>query len=219
MREDDTHTRHEPLSPDADAPRRARINKDLIEIFRRPCSADARPSMQGIGLYTHVAGPPVTPPQGPHMHYAPRDSNPVFLHVGGPTGMLRESDVLLAPVGDDVNRAWRAVQQAVDKEVEHVAQTDLDMGSLKERYGALDEKAKGQLSITHPHSRGPAMADIQDTVAGVDRQVDAQRLSVGSGVTREVTMTGADEERYSSRSVVRSGNDYEAARDPRLRAR
>jgi len=220
-----TATKSEPLPPDVDAARKARINSELIEVFRRPCPADATPSIQGIGLYTHVAGPPAPALVFPHMKYMQKASNPVFLQIGGPAGISKEGNVLEAPISDDVKRAWKDVQEAVDREKAHLAHTDLDVDSLKERYGALDKNAGAQPKL-QPHlqhimdrMQDATMTGIQNTAAGAGQQPNGRRASGEDGLSRDVTMGGTDEARRGSTSTTWTGNDYEAARDPRLRGR
>jgi hypothetical protein len=186
------------LPPDVEEARKARINAQMIELFERPCPPDTTASVQGIGLYTHVAGPPAPPPLFPHMKYLQQTSNPGFLPTGGPKE-ISNAGALECPVGDDVKRAWRDVKDAVNEEKRHVAFTEKNLDQLKARYGALDAP------------------DGSAAGAGAGQPQNGRQGSIDSGSNRDVVMTGTEEQRRASATASR--NEYEAARDPRLRGR
>jgi hypothetical protein len=197
------HPERERLPPDVEAAHKTRINNDLIKVFRCPCPPNTVPCIQGIGLYTHVTGPPAPPPLFPHMKYTQRSAPPTFLSIGGPKQIVREGS-LEGSISDDVKRAWKDVQEALDKQSQDVAHADMDVDQLKKRYGAL-EVPSHDTDLDQPQEKG--------------KQPDGRRPSTGDGLAREVVMGGTDEARRGSTSATWSGNDYEAARDPRLRGR
>jgi hypothetical protein len=188
----------QPLPPDVEEARKARINEQTIDLFKRPCPPNTTASIQGIGLYTHVAGPLAPPPLSPHMKYLQQTSNPEFLPIGGPKKMS-STGPLECLVGDDVKNAWRDVKEAVNEEKKHVAFTDKDLDQLKARYDALD------------------VPDVSAAGTGAGQPQNGRQASVDSGSNRDVVMVGTEEQRRASATANR--NEYEAARDPRLRGR
>ncbi|KAF2826553.1 hypothetical protein CC86DRAFT_370511 [Ophiobolus disseminans] len=233
MRQHDTTTtatKPERLPPDLEAARKTRINSELIEVFKRSCPVDTTPSIQGIGLYTHVAPPappPAPPPLFPHMHCTQKSANPVFLQIGGPARISKEVSVLEAPVSEEMKRGWKAVQEAMDTEMEHVGTTELDIGSLNERYGASHGNANSRL-LPQPqpqyqqimnHLQDIAMMGMRNTPGRVNQQFNGRTPSVGDGLNLDVAIGGVEAETRDDTSGAWAGNDYEAARDPRLRGR
>jgi hypothetical protein len=59
------------------------------------------------------------------------------------------------------------------------------------------------------------MTDVQNTAAGHGDR----RQSLGGGAAQDVIMGGTEQEGTGTVSVTKTGNTYEAARDPRRRGR
>ena len=196
-------------------------------MLKRPCPETTTPSIQGIGLYTHVAGPVS---QFPHERFTQKASDPVFLHIGCSWGAFKDRNTLEGPISEDVKRVWNDVQEAVDKEGEYVGQGRMSIDQLKERYGALDvpngnastppmQQPQTQLQQIADHMQSMAMTGIQSVAGSVGQQESERRPSLGAGVARDVVMGGTDQERRASTTATSTGNTYEAARDPRVQRR
>jgi hypothetical protein len=141
MSSTETAARPRPLSPEEDAARKTRINNEMVSCFKLPCPVNTNLSIQGIGLYTHVAAQT----QG--------NSNPVFLPIGGPKRVAKDESCLEAPVSEEVDQVWQHVQLAVKDAERQPGQGGMSVDKLKERYGALD--APEQKTIT------PQQAQVQ----------------------------------------------------------
>jgi hypothetical protein len=186
-----TPTAPSPLPPDVATARKTRINQEMIKIFKRPCPPNTTPSVQGIGLYTHVAGPPLPPPQYPHERF--RKSNPTFLPIRG----AKRHGGLQPLISDEVKAVADKVRALVNEEEKRVGHVDMDVKQLRERYGAVDA----------PEGR-----------RSMDKQTPGYAMMT-SGAGLDVAKAGAGEERRGSASVVKSGSVYDAERDPRRRIR
>jgi hypothetical protein len=219
-----------PLPPDVDAARKARINRDLVNHLKRPCPKNSTPSVQGIGLYTHVAGPPAKAPQFPHEKYTQKAPDPMFLPIGGPGKILKDRSTLETQTSEEMKRVWKEIYEAIHEEEKHVSHGGMNADQLKERYGALDalDADTDAQPMLHPQPQLQQMlSQLHDiTMMGTQggtvesgQQESGRRLSLGTGLTRDVVMGGTGQERRTSTSTMKTGNTYEAARDPRLRGR
>src|SRR5690242_21693818 len=76
---------HDATTSDVRAVRKARFNSDIVELCSVPHVAHSRPIAQGIGLYTHVAGPK-TATLNPHFDFVDNtDREVALLPLGGPS--------------------------------------------------------------------------------------------------------------------------------------
>ncbi|KAF1829870.1 hypothetical protein BDW02DRAFT_465412, partial [Decorospora gaudefroyi] len=119
------------LPPDVAAVRKARMNADLIRMFKRPCPPETDPTIKGIGLYTHVEGPPKIPLY-PHQKYL--DPEPEFLPLEKPLG----SEGTSSQMSEDVRKLWEEVRDIIQAEEEAIGTTELGLKELKKRYGGFD---------------------------------------------------------------------------------
>jgi hypothetical protein len=213
----------EPLPPDVEAARKQRINLDLIGALKHPCPPNTVASIQGIGLYTHIAAPSQAPLL-PHEKHVKTTPDPVFLPVGGPRGTQRPYNVVQPQASNQVKEIYHQLQQEMDEEEKHLGRGDASMDSLKKRYGCLDVPEGATTAQKEPQPQlglqgilnslqDAAMTDMQNTTAGHGDR----RQSLGGGAIQDVIMGGTEQERIGTASVTKAGNTYEAARDPRLR--
>jgi hypothetical protein len=202
----------EPLPPDVAAARKTRINMDLIEIFNIPCPPGTIASTQGIGLYTHVAGPPPPAPKYPHEKYKKVD--PVFLPIGGPI-VFKRAGPIGVPIDEAVKKTWREVEAAVVEEEKHIGQGDTSIEQLKTRYGAL-EVPSGDRSNVQPQVQ--ALAQAHPQLLQLLGQLSGIAMTGGGSALDDVNGK-MEQERRASIGVTRTGNLYEEDRDPRRRGR
>ncbi|KAH7371983.1 hypothetical protein BKA66DRAFT_468977 [Pyrenochaeta sp. MPI-SDFR-AT-0127] len=129
------------LPPDVAKSRAARINNELISLFKRPCRPNSTPAAKGIGLYTHVEGPTKTP-RFPHEKYLKVE--PRFLPLGGPrkVGKARGSG---SRVDNEVKRVWHELREAMLEEERIARAPGLSTEELMKRYGLAGYKRKIRL--------------------------------------------------------------------------
>jgi hypothetical protein len=200
----------EPLPPDVAAARKARINQDLIEIFNMPCPPGTIASAQGIGLYTHVLGPPPPAPKYPHEKYKKVD--PVFLPIGGPI-VFKKAGGVGAPIDEAVNNVWKQIEAAVVEEEKHASQGGTAIEHLKERYDALEVPIE-HINDAQAHAQAQAQPQLLQLLGQLSNIAMA-----GGGSALDAVMGGMEQERRGSAVATRTGNLYEEDRDPRRRGR
>ncbi|KAL5115825.1 hypothetical protein ACEQ8H_006320 [Pleosporales sp. CAS-2024a] len=180
-----------PLPPDVHAVHKARINRELIQLTRLP--ADGKTSIQGIGLYTHVAAP-----QAPGA-----DNNqqiPVFLPVNDIKKAAREhhhhhhQDACSSSVSQQVRQVWHELRHVINEEERHLGHdTTMTAQKLQDRYTAL-HVAHGQ----DPSQHATQLHNMQ-----LGRMLD---------YVRHLQQRQLDKSDAAPR-----GNEYHEARDPRRR--
>ncbi|KAH8706950.1 hypothetical protein GQ44DRAFT_777610 [Phaeosphaeriaceae sp. PMI808] len=205
----------ESLPPDVEAAYKRRINEDLVHLFKIPCPAETTASIQGIGLYTHIAPPPTPAPLFPHQKYTKKTADPVFLPTGGLKRVPQARGSLVMQTSPEMKKVFKEVQQAVNGEEKHIGQRTINMDQLRERYETLD--------APNPHTARTPGQMHDGTMLGMDESDDiiqqpgGHRSSVGTDRARDVIMGGVDQEKRPIANAKRFGNTYEAARDPRIR--
>jgi hypothetical protein len=217
--------KHPLPSDEADA-RKKRINANLIAAMKRPCPPDIDPSIQGIGLYTHIAGPVrASPdPQGKDLQ-----SEPEFLPFTKPAG----SRALGPQMSEDFLKVWEELRDAVEEEETIIGKTELGLKELKKRYGGLDVPDTSKPRPRFPlRRRRAAMLDGDEarngTIAasGNTNSVADEQHSSPSAVTatlaaksRDVAMRGTEVERGRTTEVTSTTIAKFYAPDPRNRGR
>lgn len=187
--------------------RKWRLNKELIDCFKKPAHATtASPSDQGIGFYTHVGPTP----------------NARLLPVGGWNGKKYQarSDRI---VPEEVIQVYEELTKAIQNEQQ--APVGKTMSELQRRYADLgaDGKKEPQSLSSHqqpqplaghkaPISRSntdPGYVQALEGTRGVSFNAESQRA------TTNVMGVNDDQRRKS----VTGGNIYDADRDPRRRGK
>jgi hypothetical protein len=197
-----------PLPPDVEEARKLRINRDLIDLLNAPATGNGPTTIQGIGLYTHVAAPKSSKSDE-------NPSNPVFLPIGGPNRIRMNQDGLEPPMGEEVLKIWSEVEAAVDAEDKYMDQNDMSLQELKERYDVLDhpqlEKAPDAL---HEISEDTETVQTPRTQAQFQQAlVYLRKLSSVAAASKDANVSGTDED---GKNTVK-GNMYHENRDPRKR--
>ncbi|KAF1363879.1 hypothetical protein EJ07DRAFT_172781 [Lizonia empirigonia] len=223
------------LPPDVQAARKARINSDIIKL----CSIKPiyiNPTAQGIGLYTHVAGPK-TASQNPHFEYADNANGEVaLLPLGGPRKIV-PSNRPREPLREEVAAVYKELQDAVKAEEkiwsEMRAAADakgknvrdaytMSLDTLKEKYGLVNtpqpESANQPTAQRYQrrHSEASSVAD-----SGALKRLKTSNAPP-SDLQRQNPRTsngGAQTKPERRPSATATGNTYEASRDPRRQGR
>ncbi|KAH7089995.1 hypothetical protein FB567DRAFT_316072 [Paraphoma chrysanthemicola] len=207
----------EPLPPDVEAARKQRINLDLISALKLPCPSNTTASIQGIGLYTHAAPPAQTSPSkhGQNVNLAPE---PVFVPIGGTQRLSRLKNAVPPRISNEVADLYKKLQQEMHAEEKHFGHGGVSMDKLKERYGGLDVPQEDEAAIAELQPQ-PELQQMLESLRKAVIGQDDRRVSLGGGVTGDIVMGGAEQEQFGAATVTKTGNTYEAARDPRLRGR
>lgn len=207
--------------------RKARVNNDLVKICSTPVPSYFVPSARGIGLFTHVAGPK-TAGRNPHFAFTSKpDGEVALLPLGGPRKVKPRKP--LDTANEEVAAVYKELQDAVQAEEKiwkdmrdkadargEVANDAYKMSleTLKKKYGSVDAPEGVTPPLNHPeHNKRRASEATSDTD---DEAAKRRRTSQPSG-DAPVGGTDADAERRGS--TDRTGNIYEAYRDPRRRGR
>lgn len=222
------------LPPDVQAARKARINSDIIKLCsNKPIYIN--PTAQGIGLYTHVAGPK-TASQNPHFEYADNDGEVALLLLGGPRKIV-PSNKLREPLREEVAAVYEELQDAVKAEEqiwsEMRAAADaegknardaytMSLDTLKEKYGPINPpqpEGTRQPTTQQYQRRNSAASSVADSAAlknlntSTAAPADLQRQN-------PLASNGAAQPEPERRpSATATGNTYEASRDPRRQGR
>lgn len=194
----------ETLPPDVAAARRKRINDEMIEFVRRPCPPNTNPALQGVGLYTHVAG---TVASG---SVDTSGQAPKFLPIRAEK-IPQHGARLEGPISPEVKAVYRETRDAIAEEEQVVGQKSLTFEQLKERYTAMPSPSDQQ-SKEESCQIGEQEADK----AGSIKSMNSRRTSIAS--VGDVVMGGMDDRRRMSLGS-NACNTYDPARDPRARAR
>lgn len=209
------------LPPDVEEARKARINRELIGLLNAPASSNSGPtSIQGIGLYTHVAAPPSSDGS---------NANPVFLPIGGPNRIRKDPNAIEAPLDEEVKRVWQKLEAAVNEEEKHAGRNDMSLEDLKERYGVLD--APNGATEPEPEPDTEAVQTWQSQQQFQQALAQLRRISQGAAKSKDAVMSGMDEEGKGETSAAATassalsngtssttkGNVYDEGRDPRKR--
>ena len=221
----------DPLPPDVQAARKARINSDIIELCSKPTGVHTTPTARGIGLYTHVAGPK-TANRNPHHHFADRDDGEVaLLPLGGPRKAAPSKP--REPPYKELAALYKELQDAVKAEEKIYddlgaaagargdAENDayrMSLDTLKKKYG--DVNASVPESVHSENRRYSEISGTTNDEAPKRRKVSFAQLSEmrrESAASVPTATRDADPERRGSGS--RMGNDYDVYRDPRRRRR
>jgi hypothetical protein len=186
------------------------MNADLISIFKRPCPPGAASSIKGIGLFTHIEGPPTSPSNGQHP-----EKQPEFL----PINNISSTSDLKEPISEDIKEVWEQLQSVVQEEEQLIGKTEFSIAFLKKRYGGFD--APDSLLLQHAHQAALRDQDtaMQEDIAGQDEmRTDARRESLKGALAnlvmsnRDVAMGGTEPERRKS-----TGHAEFYGEDPRIR--
>ncbi|KAJ4992778.1 hypothetical protein SVAN01_01824 [Stagonosporopsis vannaccii] len=226
----------EAMPPDVRAARKARFNSDIIELCSTPLVTHSCPIAQGIGLYTHVAGPK-TATLDSHLEFVDStDREIALLPLGGPSKIqpnkFREPldkelaalykqvedavkteekiwhDQRMAAVerGEPVGEAYRMTLDTLKKKYGHVVAFPPTSAALPQYRGDLD--ARKHLEASGCTNSGPS----KDSRVSFTTVPELRRKSTGN-----LAMPGRNSnvERRGSGSI----NMYNQDRDPRLRGR
>lgn len=198
-------------SEDEDA-RKSRINSELVQLLQTPSLPGRTASIQGFGVYTHARIRRIDD------HGEPYDTPEImFLPVGGPNKVRKGHSESQAPIDERVQKAWQAVEEAVEEEEAHLHERNMDLEKLTERYGALG----------NPDSSATAQPDAQLQQQRVQQWMEylSRRASDAGQTIGDVAMGGTEQDttgcnRRSQRSSFAApsgGNVYHQERDPRKR--
>ncbi|KAF2024985.1 hypothetical protein EK21DRAFT_14308, partial [Setomelanomma holmii] len=114
-----------------------RVNRELINALKTPCPPNAAASIQGIGLYTHIASQVQTASSSMHETHT-KVSDPVFMPIGGPKRLKLGTNVVQARVSNEVKEIYERLRQEIDAEEKHQGQGGVSIERLKEQYGGLE---------------------------------------------------------------------------------
>lgn len=230
------------LPPESQDTRQARINSDII----KACSINPiyiKPTARGIGLYTHVAGPK-TASQNPHYAYTDNfDGEVALLPLGGPKSAGRDCHTNREAPHKDVAAVYRELQDNVAAEekiwADMRAAAEARGGKVEDAYVMSLATLRGKYCRVGTQTQTQATAP--ESVAPKDAQTEKRRHSAISSVDddeaskrRRVSLVSQDELRRQSLgsnmgawqtdsqrrgSAGKTGNTYEAGRDPRRQGR
>jgi hypothetical protein len=218
----------DPLPPDVQAMRKARINTDIIKLCSKPISVYLQPTAHGIGLYTHVAGPK-TAKRNPHHYFADKDDGEVaLLPLGGPGKIVPSK--LREPPPKEVTAIYKVLQDAVKAEEkiwdDQRAAADARGDAVDEAYKMpLDtlKKKYGDVNTPIPESahqdkrRHSEVSSTANTAASKERKDSFAQLSEFQRQSTTDVQKVTDTARRGSGS--RAGNEYDVYRDPRRQRR
>ncbi|KAG9195430.1 hypothetical protein G6011_00551 [Alternaria panax] len=188
-----------PFTPEEVAARKARMNADLIEALKSPCPPGTTPYIIGIGLYTHVEGPPratLYPDEKPQPQ---QEFLPVRIPKNGGSRVSQPDEL--------VRNLWEQLEKAVEEEEEIVGKTELGLKELKKRYGGLDppKNARPPLQYAqqqHDGIQGDVAAPVVITTGAgnMNPPANGRTQSLVGGVTslavdnEDVSMGGTEVE-------------------------
>lgn len=203
----------ESLPPDVQAARKVRINSDIIKLCSKPVPPGFHPSVQGVGLYTHVADIKTAGP----LNDAEQGKEGVsLLPLGGPKRLAPSK--FQEPPNKDLAALYKQLQEAVTAEEQLSASNthnpSLDL--LNKKYGSISDNSL--IPDTEPQDTR-RHSEATSTEASKRRKVSLATLTELRRKSADSTTGGRmiDSERRGSGS--KSGNDYDVYRDPRRRRR
>jgi hypothetical protein len=212
----ETAAKPRPLSPEEDTARKSRINNEMVYLFKRPCPVNSHPSIQGIGLYTHVAAPT----QG--------SASPVFLPIGGPNRAAKDGSCTEAPVSEEIEKVWKEVQVAVTDAGAQPGQGGMSVEMLKERYGALDSPEQKTITTQQAQVR-TQLQRVQEMARKIekDRAQKAATREANAGLdqqTADIVMGGTKSANGAIAAPTRTNtttsiSEYHENEDPRRKWR
>lgn len=192
------------LPDDVPAARKRRINNEMIEAARRPCPPDTKPGLQGIGLYTHVAGTVAS------SLVDKSETAPKFISIsseGGPQYGAR-LEGLISP---EVQAVFRELRDAIDEEEQIIGHKSMTVEQLSIRYTSLPTPGGN-----HSSNKSPQFGDPEHDRTQLFQGANSRKASIASD-GNVVTSVPDDGRRLSLGSTTR--NTYDPARDPLGRAR
>ncbi|KAJ4378846.1 hypothetical protein N0V86_005719 [Didymella sp. IMI 355093] len=225
----------DPVPPDAEAARKARINSSIITLCSTRRPMHAHPSAQGIGLFTHVAGIK-TVPNNPHSALCDQvDKEIALLPLGGPKKIApsrtREPpNKALAALYKELEYAVRAEEQifndqkaAAEDRGEAPKDTyKMSLATLRKKYGSLNDPPAEMSIPSRPKDKRRHSAyasSTADETAKKKRRVSfAPEVDLRRPSTSSVSSTGRDAE-AERRGSGSTANNYDAYRDPRRQRR
>lgn len=227
---------HDAIPPDVRAVRKARFNSDIIKLCSVPHVAHSRPIAQGIGLYTHVAGPK-TVKLNPHFDFVDNtDREVALLPLGGPRRIQPNKN--REPLDEEVAALYNEVANAVkdeekiwnDQRAAAAARGEpprdayrVTLDTLKKKYGDDDAPPPAYAELQQHYNNQDARrhSEVAGSTSGgpsKERRVsfpaspELRRRSTGNAA-----VPGSDANKEQQRR--RSSNTYDVNRDPRLRRR
>ncbi|KAJ4362608.1 hypothetical protein N0V95_001413 [Ascochyta clinopodiicola] len=226
-----------PLSPDTQAARQVRIDSDIIKLCCRPEPPYTIPTVHGIGLFTHVAGPKLVQ-QNPQGIYADRNDGEVaLLPLGGPHKIVPSK--LREPPNEEVaaiyqelrdavqaeEKIWNDMRAAAEAKGEPVNDAyKISLDTLKKKYGDIDTPTpeSTKLQQDHPHQDKRRYSEAAGTVPNEvlkRRKVSFAQHSEARRQSTDVSMGGIGMRVERQENAGKGGNMYEAHRDPRRQGR
>ncbi|KAF7448530.1 hypothetical protein Ptr902_03979 [Pyrenophora tritici-repentis] len=193
------------IPPDVAAVRKHRMNGDLINAFKRHVPPGTTPYVTGIGLYTHVEGPP-----SPEVFLHPQ---PEFLPLfPAPPPSQR------TPLSPEIQSVWEELCEVMHEEKQIIGQMELSLVELRKRYEGLDVPEGSHAPTRGGETRVRGLVRQDSTTIGNEKGLVRRRSSglVSSLTTgmQDVSMTGTEERR---RKLPQGTKIY--APDPRKQGR
>ncbi len=180
-----------PLPPDVAAARKARMNADLINSLKSTCPPGETPYITGVGLYTHVEGPP---PRAPLYPGEIPQSQPAFLPVQTP----RDGKSRGSQSDEPVTKLWKELKVAVEEEQETARQIELGINVLMKRFGGLPPPKHSQSPVQYLQQQrdgvqGDAEAQASTTTSAANMNAPANGRSQSlAGVMASLTVGNKD---------------------------
>ncbi|EMD87389.1 hypothetical protein COCC4DRAFT_59258 [Bipolaris maydis ATCC 48331] len=169
---------------------KSRTNSDIINLFKAPPTPTTKPSIKGIGLYTHIAAP-INPSATPH---------PVFLPI---TQTSAGKDPSNPTLPEEVRNLCSDLRDLIHDEEAAVAKRELNFEELTKRYAGLPVPSD-EMALVAREQGDVVMKEDEVGQRGTEREAGMQsasrRLSAdvaGSGGREDVVMRGQEEETVS----------------------
>ncbi|KZM28854.1 uncharacterized protein EKO05_0008560 [Ascochyta rabiei] len=227
----------DPLPPEpleVQAARQVRIDSDIIKLCCKPKPPYTIPTVHGIGLYTHVAGPKIVQ-QNPHGIYADRDDGEVaLLPLGGPHKILpskslnKEVAAIYKKLQDAVQaeeKIWNDMRAAAEAKGEAAKDAyKMSLETLKKKYGDINTPTSESAKLQQDHSQQNKRRLSEAVGSGTDEVLKRRRVSFAQHSearqqSTDVSMGGTGTHEEKQERASKAGNMYEAYRDPRRQGR
>ncbi|KAH6642814.1 hypothetical protein C7974DRAFT_386206 [Boeremia exigua] len=225
-----------PLPPDVQAVRKARWNSDMIKLCSTPKGIHTHPTAQGIGLYTHVAGPKTTR-MNPHFASADSvDGEVALLTLGGPRQIRARR--YREPPNAELMALYKELQDAVQAEEKIWSDQRIEAekagNSTKGVYRMSLDTLNKKYGDINARSAADAIPQVNDGDRDTRRHSGAATTTTGgSSRERRVSFASQPDSRrqtigdilaarrnsISERRGSISSNEYHEDRDPRRRGR